>query len=383
MPDFTFSDKPTKDHLLKVVMHLLENISLEEITSDLVLHESHVSKGSLYHHFEDFQDLVEDAQILLYSQHVETTLENLIGFVRNNPDPEKVRNAFKDLIRAPNTIRSTFFREQKFAISFAGSRSPRMRRKLAPVQEVLTQKWIQIAEICHERQWVNPELDSRAISILLQSTVMGKILDDNSLEHVDLDEWMKALDYIFDVVFFGNLEQPESSPLAAVSPKSENEIKEYSLEINKEVDTSSYVKNFIDSIYKMYKIEMITSDHADEALQLYLKNSDNPNFADVIEKDIPFSSVPNIWESNQTVYGAFYDNKLIGFVNCRTRATEAEVDKCIVDRNHRGNGIATALVSFLILSKLNKGVSRFVSHEDQLVPARLKIMTQLGFKPTN
>ena len=198
--------KATKKHLLEVAAFLLQKHGQENLTSDLVLLESHVSKGSLYHHYEDFQDLVEDAQLYLYTQHVINTLEGLITFVRQNENPDDVRYEFQKLIRAPETVGSVFFREQKFEIAYAGSRSERMRKKLAPVQESLTQKWIVIAEICQERGWAHSELNSRAISILLQSTIIGKILDDNSSHHVDLEQWIKVIDYIFDVMFFGKLD---------------------------------------------------------------------------------------------------------------------------------------------------------------------------------
>ena len=379
--DSSRTAKTSKDHLLEVAVSMLQKHGLEYITSDRVLRESHVSKGSLYHHYEDFQDLIEDAQIHLYTEHVINTLEGLITFVRKNQNPEDVRAQFKNLVRAPETVGSVFFREQKFAIAYAGTRSERMRKKLAPVQELLTQKWILIAEICKQRDWVSPDLDSRAISILLQSTIIGKILDDNSSLHLDFDQWVKALDYIFDVVFFGNLgnyahskEHEQNSGIAA-------EPERYLLQLEENADTSSYVKNFIDSIYKMYKIEIISSAHADEALKLYLTNSDSPNFTNESQDQIPTSTFSNMWKGNNTVYGAFYDNKLVGFVNCKSDSREAEVEKCIIDRSHRGKGIATALVSFLILSKLNKGITSFVSEEDRTVPARLEIMSQLGFKP--
>ncbi|MEI8067228.1 MAG: TetR/AcrR family transcriptional regulator, partial [Actinomycetes bacterium] len=114
--------KATKKHLLEVAAFLLQKHGQENITSDLVLLESHVSKGSLYHHYEDFQDLVEDAQLYLYTQHVINTLEGLITFVRRNENPDDVRNEFQKLIRAPETVGSVFFREQKFEIAYAGSR---------------------------------------------------------------------------------------------------------------------------------------------------------------------------------------------------------------------------------------------------------------------
>ena len=48
---------PTKQTLIDTVLALMEKKSIEQISSDEVLEISNISKGSLYHHFEDFPEL--------------------------------------------------------------------------------------------------------------------------------------------------------------------------------------------------------------------------------------------------------------------------------------------------------------------------------------
>jgi AcrR family transcriptional regulator len=56
-------EHPTKRALIDAVKLLLEQQPMSELTSEQVLEFSGKSKGSLYHHFEDFGDLVEHAQL--------------------------------------------------------------------------------------------------------------------------------------------------------------------------------------------------------------------------------------------------------------------------------------------------------------------------------
>ncbi len=54
---------PTKRLLVETVAGMLEAKKPSEILADGVLESSGVSKGSMYHHFEDLQELVETARL--------------------------------------------------------------------------------------------------------------------------------------------------------------------------------------------------------------------------------------------------------------------------------------------------------------------------------
>jgi len=54
--------RPTTAALLEPAIGLLDERAADEVTVDLVLSTSRVSKGSLYHHCRDFHDLLDQAQ---------------------------------------------------------------------------------------------------------------------------------------------------------------------------------------------------------------------------------------------------------------------------------------------------------------------------------
>ena len=62
---------PTKRALVQTVLDQLKTKKPSDLTSELILETSGISKGSLYHHFEDFDDLIETAQVFRYAAYVD------------------------------------------------------------------------------------------------------------------------------------------------------------------------------------------------------------------------------------------------------------------------------------------------------------------------
>ena len=66
---------PTKRLLVVTAVKMLDTKSPVEILAEEVLESSGVSKGSMYHHFEDLQELVETAQVYRYSKWIDASIE--------------------------------------------------------------------------------------------------------------------------------------------------------------------------------------------------------------------------------------------------------------------------------------------------------------------
>ena len=72
---------PTKEKLIETMAELMNERALHDIQVDDVLRESNISKGSLYHHFENFEDLTEAALIARFSNTVDRSIELVAGAV--------------------------------------------------------------------------------------------------------------------------------------------------------------------------------------------------------------------------------------------------------------------------------------------------------------
>ena len=65
---------PTSARLLRTTLDLLEAHDPDDVTVDMVLSASGVSKGSLYHHYRDFNDLLDRAQVLRFGRDVDDVI---------------------------------------------------------------------------------------------------------------------------------------------------------------------------------------------------------------------------------------------------------------------------------------------------------------------
>ena len=390
----------TKDRLLSVAIQFLESQPFDSITSEQIIIESGFSKGSLYHHYADFSDLMEAAQVRRFSNYVRETLEDLIAYVENNTDPILVRRSFHELALSEQFTDSLSFRLKRFQITYTAATNERMRQRIAPVQEELTQKWMRIYNICVERGWTKHNLDARAVSVLLQSTIIGRVVDDNATKHIDTADWIKTLIFVFDTIFFDNLNIAKNGERVSTNDKVvvllssdskcqelerddyvlTSEIRRSRLDLLPTSELNLFSESYLNSARKMYLIEPIGPEFAKEILALTIANSDFPNYEDNAEDQLPnLETISELWNAESKIFGAFVLSELVGYIQVVSTPTQAKFGMCIINRKHRSQGLSTALVSYAILSNLNKGIRSFRSTNDHLISDRQAIMKRLGF----
>ena len=89
MPRVRQSEHPTRALLIDTSTRLIEQFGPTGFTVEMLLQESGISKGSLYHHFRDFTDVLEESMVSTYLKSVEEDLAVLEWMVRENHSPEQ------------------------------------------------------------------------------------------------------------------------------------------------------------------------------------------------------------------------------------------------------------------------------------------------------
>ena len=69
---------------------------------------------------------------------------------------------------------------------------PSFRAKVAGLQEELNKEWIKLYQICLDRQWADPSVTPRAFALMMQSMIIGRVIDDISDTHIVLQEWIEV-----------------------------------------------------------------------------------------------------------------------------------------------------------------------------------------------
>ena len=191
----------TKQLLLDTVLVMLETLNPGSITSEQVLAKARVSTGSLYHHFEDFPDLLEQALCIEYEKFTERTIELL--FMANEQATtlqewaEGVQGA-RRISHGPLYSRNRTLRV--WAVAQA-SLSERMKLKLGQAQDRLNQKFMEFVSTAQEIGWVPLELNPFAVGVFVQAYSFGSVIDDIAITPLGDVEWIRILDLVTQKTF--------------------------------------------------------------------------------------------------------------------------------------------------------------------------------------
>lgn len=189
---------PTRDRLIATMVELLDGSDPEHITADQVLSASGVSKGSLYHHFEDFENLLEAALIARFSVNVDTSIDalaQLLGTVNSREDLLTALRVINTYNQAQE--RASFRLERARAAGLTYS-SPRFHTALGAEQLRLTEAFTDLFIEAQNKGWMSENVDARAAAVFVQAYTVGRIIDDISPEKVDPEAWNNLVMNVVD-----------------------------------------------------------------------------------------------------------------------------------------------------------------------------------------
>lgn len=180
---------PTKVHLIEVAAALIDQFGSQGFTVEQLLEKSNISKGSLYHHFEDFHDVIMHAQVQRFARYVEEDIEALTRVLLAATSREDMFDRLDLISRATHDAARSVRRADRIEILAGARHSEKMKNALAPTQARLT---VAIADLVREmktKEFVNQDLDSTAVAVFIQAYSLGLIVNDVSNEQVDLEKW--------------------------------------------------------------------------------------------------------------------------------------------------------------------------------------------------
>lgn len=96
---------PTKSVLVETLSQMLDNRRAGDILIDKLLESSGVSKGSLYHHFGDFSELIETVYVHCYALWIDASIDFLGKRVIPSRTKEELRAALLDLTKLTQSDR--------------------------------------------------------------------------------------------------------------------------------------------------------------------------------------------------------------------------------------------------------------------------------------
>ena len=193
---------PTKKILVETAIRLLSLEPPVDVTIELILTESNISRGSLYHHFEDFDELIEVAHVERYTAYVDTSIALLTKVMRSAKSRDQLVSQVREvtILTQGRKLRSNRFnRIQTLALA---SKSPRMEKALAIEQDRLTATIADLYREVLEKGWGNEKLSPSVIGVMIQAYSLGKVVDDFSPQPMNPEDWHELINQILEEIFF-------------------------------------------------------------------------------------------------------------------------------------------------------------------------------------
>ncbi len=184
----------TKIALIECAVRMIRDDGWQSVTSDRVLEVSGISKGSLYHHFEDFPDLIGVALVEIFSQMVENTLSQLESALTSAESKEDFLSKIRAVTHGNVGYEITASRLARIDAMAIGWNSPRMKSHIGEVQLRINRGLTAIFQEVVAKGWGNPHLDPEVVGIFVQSYNVGSVIGSLSTEKLDPTEWNYLVD---------------------------------------------------------------------------------------------------------------------------------------------------------------------------------------------
>ena len=186
---------PTKEKLIETMAELMNERALHEIQVDDVLRESNISKGSLYHHFENFEDLTEAALIARFSNSVDLSIELVAGAVNEAKTAEEFLERIIYVTTVTQGRERAQFRLERARVIGLSINSPKLAELLQTEQDRLTEAMTDVVREGQIKGWVSDKFDAKTIAVFMQAYTLGRVIDDvaSPLQSIKGDDWNEVI----------------------------------------------------------------------------------------------------------------------------------------------------------------------------------------------
>ena len=190
--------------LIDCGVELAKEFGMYGFTVEQLLTKSGISKGSLYHHFEDFVDLVECVQVRIFTEYVELDISVIQRALDAATDRDKFVNLISLITRTALQPQRSTSRIQRARIISATQGRERFATRIGHEQKLLNDQMKRVISVGQERGWIPPHFDAHALALFVQGYAFGLILNDVTEERVGAEEMAVVIDSVIANLLIGS-----------------------------------------------------------------------------------------------------------------------------------------------------------------------------------
>lgn len=195
---------PTGIELVLTVNRLLDSKRSDQISTDEVLTESGISKGSLYHHFDDLQDLVETTLIYRYAKWIDLSIKRMSELLNTAKTAEDLKKSLFEITYATQKDSLKNMRVERARIFAEAQNNSRLSEKLVQETERMTTSIEDLIREVIDRKLFKSNLDARTVAIFIQAYTLGVIVNDFTQDKVSYENWTSLINRIIAEIFINN-----------------------------------------------------------------------------------------------------------------------------------------------------------------------------------
>jgi len=195
---------PTGIELVLTVNRLLDSKRSDQISTDEVLTESGISKGSLYHHFDDLQDLVETTLIYRYAKWIDLSIKRMSELLNTAKTAEDLKKSLFEITYATQKDSLANMRVERARIFAEAQNNSRLSEKLVQETERMTTSIEDLIREVIDRKLFKSNLDARTVAIFIQAYTLGLIVNDFTQDKVSYENWTSLINRIIAEIFINN-----------------------------------------------------------------------------------------------------------------------------------------------------------------------------------
>lgn len=184
---------PTRERLIDTVVVMLDDRDVSQLNVNEVLDISGISKGSMYHHFADFDDLINAALVRRFSRGVDADLVHLGDILATTRTAKQFFTALDHFNEQIHTPKRADVRAERAAMLARARQHEELREALGVEQARLTSAFADLFREAQSKEWFSKDVDPTAFAVFIQAFTLGQIINDVTPESMDYRAWQKLI----------------------------------------------------------------------------------------------------------------------------------------------------------------------------------------------
>ena len=190
---------PTRIKIIAAATELMKKKGVAEFHIDDLMAATGLTRGAVYHHFENVGDVIEGTLLAIYTEGVEENINQVRQVLATATTFDEFRNG---VVRSNRYFienkKLRLVRKLRAHAMAATATSKELSKAIALKQNDITSEYISVIVEAQEQGWVRPDLDSASLAVFIQAYSFGIIVDDISQNQVDTDSLARIIESFYE-----------------------------------------------------------------------------------------------------------------------------------------------------------------------------------------